>query len=133
MIIKCLIFCKNRIKTRHLEDSLKKDTQTLLIQVMSRFGQLSFSKENSVIISITTDRSNKLLIARYMTRPTTPKGDNISEAARQLFIHRNTLVYRVDKIKKNTGFDLREFEDAMMFRVVMMMKKYIEYMEDVEK
>jgi len=58
---------------------------------------------------------------------------NISEAARQLFIHRNTLVYRVDKIKKNTGFDLREFEDAMMFRVVMMMKKYIEYMEDVEK
>ena len=58
---------------------------------------------------------------------------NISEAARQLFIHRNTLVYRVDKIKKNTGFDLREFEDAMMFRVVMMMKKYIEYMEDMEK
>lgn len=58
---------------------------------------------------------------------------NISEAARQLFIHRNTLVYRVDKIKKSTGFDLREFEDAMMFRVVMMMKKYVEFMEDAEK
>ena len=58
---------------------------------------------------------------------------NISEAARQLFIHRNTLVYRLDKIHKNTGFDLREFEDAMMFRVVMMIKKYIEYMDDLEK
>ena len=58
---------------------------------------------------------------------------NISEAARQLFIHRNTLVYRLDKIYKNTGLDLREFEDAMMFRVVMMIKKYIEYMEDLEK
>ena len=82
MIIKCLLFCKNRIKTRHLKDSLKKDTQTLLLQAMSRFGHLSFSKENSVIISITTDRSNKLLIARYKIRLTTPKGDNISEAAR---------------------------------------------------
>ncbi len=58
---------------------------------------------------------------------------NISEAARQLFIHRNTLVYRLDKIYKNTGFDLREFEDAMTFRVVMMIKKYIEYMNDLEK
>ncbi|MBP5772565.1 MAG: helix-turn-helix domain-containing protein [Eubacterium sp.] len=58
---------------------------------------------------------------------------NISEAARQLFIHRNTLVYRVDKIKKSTGFDLREFEDAMMFKVVMMMKKYIEFMDEMEK
>ncbi len=57
---------------------------------------------------------------------------NISETARQLFIHRNTLVYRLDKIHNNTGFDLREFEDAMMFRVVMMMKKYIEYMSDLE-
>ena len=57
---------------------------------------------------------------------------NISEASRQLFIHRNTLVYRLDKIYKSTGFDLREFEDAMMFRVVMMMQKYIEYMSDLE-
>ena len=57
---------------------------------------------------------------------------NISEAARQLFIHRNTLVYRLDKIHKSTGLDLREFEDAMMFKVVMMIKKYIEYMSDLE-
>lgn len=57
---------------------------------------------------------------------------NISEAARQLFIHRNTLVYRIDKIHKSTGLDLREFEDAMMFRVVMMMKKYIDYISNLE-
>ncbi len=49
-----------------------------------------------------------------------------------MFIHRNTLVYRLDKIHKNTGLDLREFEDAMMFRIVMMIKKYIEYMNDLE-
>ena len=57
---------------------------------------------------------------------------NISETARQMFIHRNTLVYRLDKIKKNTGFDLREFEDAMMFRFVMMVKKYVDYTNDIE-
>lgn len=58
---------------------------------------------------------------------------NISETSRQLFIHRNTLVYRLDKIHKKTGFDLRDFEDAMMFRIVMMIKKYIEYTNDLEK
>lgn len=57
---------------------------------------------------------------------------NISEAARQLFIHRNTLVYRLDKIHKVTGLDIREFEDAMMFRFVMMVKKYIDYMNDID-
>ena len=55
---------------------------------------------------------------------------NVSEASRQLFIHRNTLIYRLDKIQKVTGFDIRIFEDAMTFKTAMMVKKYLEYMND---
>jgi len=50
---------------------------------------------------------------------------NVSETSRKLFIHRNTLVYRLEKIKKLTGLDLREFEDAIVFKVALMVKKYL--------
>ncbi len=50
---------------------------------------------------------------------------NVSETSRKLFVHRNTLVYRLDKIKKLTGIDLREFEDAVTFKVAMMVNKYL--------
>ncbi len=50
---------------------------------------------------------------------------NLSETARKLFVHRNTLVYRLDKIKKLTGLDLREFDDAVTFKVAMMVNKYL--------
>lgn len=42
-------------------------------------------------------------------------GLNISESARKLYIHRNTLIYRLDKIKKETGFDIRNFKEATVF------------------
>ena len=45
---------------------------------------------------------------------------NISETARQLYIHRNTLVYRLEKIQKLTGLDVRVFEDALTFKIAMM-------------
>ena len=48
---------------------------------------------------------------------------NVSEAARQLYIHRNTLVYRLDKVQKQTGLDLRSFEDAVTFKILMELKK----------
>jgi carbohydrate diacid regulator len=51
---------------------------------------------------------------------------NVSETSRQLFIHRNTLVYRLDKIQKITGMDLRCFDDAIYFKVAMMVKKYLD-------
>jgi len=51
---------------------------------------------------------------------------NVSETARKLFIHRNTLVYRLDKIQKITGLDLRMFDDAITFKVAVMVKKYLE-------
>ena len=51
---------------------------------------------------------------------------NVSETSRKLFVHRNTLVYRLDKIKKLTGLDLREFENAIVFKVALMVHKYLE-------
>ena len=50
---------------------------------------------------------------------------NVSEASRKLFVHRNTLVYRLEKIKKLTGLDLREFDHAIIFKVALMVKKYL--------
>ena len=50
---------------------------------------------------------------------------NVSETARKLFVHRNTLVYRLEKIKKITGLDLREFDHAIIFKVALMVKKYL--------
>lgn len=54
---------------------------------------------------------------------------NISEASRQLYIHRNTLVYRLDKIMKITGLDLRNFDDAIIFKVSMLVKRYLDKCE----
>lgn len=50
---------------------------------------------------------------------------NVSETSRGLFVHRNTLVYRLEKIKKLTGLDLREFDDAIVFKVALMVKRYM--------
>jgi carbohydrate diacid regulator len=57
---------------------------------------------------------------------------NVSETSRQLFIHRNTLVYRLDKLQKSTGLDLRVFEDAITFKIALMVVKYMKYMEKFE-
>ena len=50
---------------------------------------------------------------------------NVSETSRKLFVHRNTLVYRLEKIKKLTGLDLREFDHAIVFKVALMVKRYL--------
>ena len=57
---------------------------------------------------------------------------NVSETSRQLYIHRNTLVYRLDKLQKSTGLDLRVFEDAITFKIALMVVKYMKYMESME-
>lgn len=54
---------------------------------------------------------------------------NVSETSRQLYIHRNTLVYRLDKLEKSTGLDLRVFDDAITFKIALMVVKYMKYME----
>ena len=57
---------------------------------------------------------------------------NVSEPSRQLYIHRNTLVYRLDKLEKSTGLDLRVFDDAITFKIALMVVKYMKYMETFE-
>ena len=57
---------------------------------------------------------------------------NVSETSRQLYIHRNTLVYRLDKLEKSTGLDLRKFEDAITFKIALMVVKYMKYMESID-
>lgn len=58
---------------------------------------------------------------------------NVSETSRQLYIHRNTLVYRLDKLQKNTGLDLRIFDDAITFKIALMVVKYMHYMDSQDK
>ena len=54
---------------------------------------------------------------------------NVSETSRQLFVHRNTLVYRLEKIQKSTGLDIRVFEDAMTFKIALMVVNYMKHMK----
>ncbi len=54
---------------------------------------------------------------------------NVSETSRQLYIHRNTLVYRLDKLQKITGLDLRNFDDAIIFKITLMVSRYMNFKE----
>lgn len=54
---------------------------------------------------------------------------NVSETSRQLFVHRNTLVYRIEKIQKSTGLDLRKFDDALTFKIALMVVNYMKYLD----
>ena len=55
---------------------------------------------------------------------------NISETSRQLFLHRNTLVYRLEKIQKSTGLDIRVFDDALTFKIALMVSSYMDFMNN---
>lgn len=57
---------------------------------------------------------------------------NISETSRQLYVHRNTLVYRIEKLQKVTGLDMRVFEDALVFKIALMVSNYIQYLESMD-
>lgn len=54
---------------------------------------------------------------------------NVSETARQLFVHRNTLVYRLEKLDKSTGLDIRRFDDALTFKIALMVENYLQYLD----
>ncbi len=55
---------------------------------------------------------------------------NVSETARQLFVHRNTLVYRLERLQKSTGIDIRVFEDALTFKIALMVSNYIRHVQE---
>ncbi|MCR4903286.1 MAG: helix-turn-helix domain-containing protein [Butyrivibrio sp.] len=54
---------------------------------------------------------------------------NVSETSRELFVHRNTLVYRIEKLQKSTGLDIRTFDDALTFKIALMVESYMNYLE----
>lgn len=56
---------------------------------------------------------------------------NVSETSRQLFVHRNTLVYRLEKLEKSTGLDVRTFDDALTFKIAMMVVNYMKYLDSL--
>ncbi len=56
---------------------------------------------------------------------------NVSETSRQLFVHRNTLVYRLEKLEKSTGLDVRTFDDALTFKIAMMVANYMKYLDSI--
>ena len=57
---------------------------------------------------------------------------NVSETSRQLFVHRNTLVYRIEKLEKSTGLDIRTFDDALTFKIALMVVNYMKYLDSLE-
>lgn len=57
---------------------------------------------------------------------------NVSETSRQLFVHRNTLVYRIEKLQKSTGLDIRTFDDALTFKIALMVVNYMKYLDSLE-
>ncbi|MDR2547427.1 MAG: helix-turn-helix domain-containing protein [Lachnospiraceae bacterium] len=56
---------------------------------------------------------------------------NVSETSRQLFVHRNTLVYRIEKLEASTGLDVRTFDDALTFKIAMMVVNYMRYLDTI--
>ena len=58
---------------------------------------------------------------------------NLSETSRQLFVHRNTLVYRLEKLQKTIGLDIRQFEEAMTFKIAMMVSDYMRYLQTKQR
>jgi carbohydrate diacid regulator len=57
---------------------------------------------------------------------------NVSETSRQLFVHRNTLVYRLEKLQKVTGLDVRSFDDALTFKIALMVVNYMKYLDSIK-
>lgn len=57
---------------------------------------------------------------------------NVSETSRQLFVHRNTLVYRLEKLHQSTGLDIRTFDDALTFKIALMVVNYMKYIDSLE-
>lgn len=93
----------------------------VLIQNMNMKDLKEFKKDmHYEIEEVLTDKELVMTILCFFENNL-----NISETSRKIFIHRNTLIYRLNKIYKLTGYDLRKFEDAMNFKVAMFIYDYL--------
>ncbi len=106
------VFCYNKLGIGRLIYQLPLDLCELFLrEVLGENADMDFDEETLTTINQLFD--NNL---------------NISETARQLYIHRNTLVYRLERIEKKLGLDIRSFEDAMLFKIAMMVRTHINIM-----
>ncbi|MGO1818707.1 MAG: PucR family transcriptional regulator, partial [Senegalia sp. (in: firmicutes)] len=118
-------------------DSIKLSDEFKLEGNIYRYNELFIYKTISLI-----DDDNITYISRYIdkynmknlnkdeiktARKFLDYSLNISEAAKNLYIHRNTLIYRLDKIKKITGMDLRNFDDSLKFKILLIIHNHINY------
>ena len=103
------VFCYSRLGIGRLVYQLPLELcEMFLKEVLGENAETTFDDETLVTINQLFD--NNL---------------NISETARQLYIHRNTLVYRLERIEKKLGLDIRSFEDAMLFKIAMMVRTHV--------
>lgn len=89
------------------------------------FVQEVFGGENTVQ---DLDDETLLTVRRFLEN-----NQNVSETSRQLYIHRNTLINRIEKLQKVTGLDIRVFNDAMTLQIALMVLNYMKYLETVEE
>lgn len=103
------VFCYSRLGIGRLIYQLPLDLCEMFLQeVLGENADASFDEETLTTINQLFDHNL-----------------NISETARQLYIHRNTLVYRLERIEKKLGLDIRSFEDAMLFKIAMMVRTHV--------
>ncbi len=111
------VFCYHQLGIGRLIYSLPADLcEVFLKEVLGDSMEIDLDEETMVTIRKLFD--NNL---------------NISETARQLYIHRNTLVYRLEKVERKLGLDIRSFEDAMLFMIAMMVRVHLNELDVVKK
>ncbi len=106
---------------------------TLKIMSFIRKLPMEFCREVSELIDLQKVKSSEIAEMEETATQFIRSNLNLSEAARELYIHRNTLSYRLDKIKKKTGLDLRNFDEALMFRMVILMDRYVKSQNKEDK
>lgn len=100
---------------------------------MERFLMQTPEETASRYYSLLFNRKTAKLLNEDMLKTITmffDKNLNLSDASRELYIHRNTLVYRLDKVQKQLGLDLRRFHDAMTFKLLLDLKKRASVLPD---
>ena len=119
-----ILQCASDISTIHLMESTYPYDDFIMERTLEEFmSKLSEVFKKNSIDSL--DQETLFTINMFFENSL-----NVSETSRKLFVHRNTLVYRLEKIKKLTGLDLREFDDAIIFKVALMVKKYLSSREN---
>lgn len=97
----------------------------LIYQLPNNLCKMFVSEVLKDITSVQFDEETLMTVSKFFENNL-----NVSETSRQLYIHRNTLVYRLDKLQKMTGLDLRNFDDAIVFKIMLMVNKYMLYKQN---